>query len=91
MPSAVTEGLLQVRELAYRYPELQFTSLLHHATPQLFEIAFYGLKQNAAFGVDEVQWHDYRNSENFAENLKNLRERVLDGSYKHINDYHLPK
>ena len=82
MPSAVTEGLLQVRELAYRCPELQFTSLLHHATPQLFEIAFYGLKQNAAFGVDEVQWHDYRNSENFAENLKNLRERVLNGSYK---------
>lgn len=82
MPSALTEGLLRVRELAYRNPKLQFTSLLHQATPQIFEIAFYGLRQNAAYGVDKVQWHDYENDKHFKGNLMNLRERVLNGTYK---------
>lgn len=82
MLSAVTEGLLQVRELAYRNPELQFTSLLHHATLQVFEAAFCELQQNAAYGVDKVQWHDYANDKHFRENLANLRERVFNGTYK---------
>lgn len=80
MPSAVTEGLLRVRELAYRDPRLQFTSLLHHATLQLFEIAFEDLRHNAAAGVDEVQWYEYKR-ENFRQKLANLRKRVLDGKY----------
>ncbi len=79
-PSAVTEGILRVRDLAIRCPELQFTSLLHHATMQVFEAAFYDLRHNASSGVDNVQWHDYQ-SGNLFEKLENLRKRVLDGTY----------
>ena len=55
MPSALTEGILRVRELGYRNPNLQFTSIMHLATLQMFEIAFYDLRHNAACGIDQVQ------------------------------------
>ena len=82
MPSALTEGILRVRELGYRFPKLQFTSIMHLATVQVFEMAFYDLKHNAAFGIDEVQWHDYEQDGNLQEKLKDLRERVFSGRYK---------
>lgn len=82
MPSALTEGILRVRELAYRCRELRFTSLLHLATPQVFEIAFEDLQHNAAYGVDKVQWHDYAKNGNLKEKLAKLREKVFNGSYK---------
>ena len=82
MPSALTEGILRVRELAYRCPTLQFTSIMHLATLQVFEIAFYDLKHNAAFGVDHVQWHDYQQDGKLLDKLRDLRERVFNGTYK---------
>ena len=82
MPSALTEGILQVRELGYRDPTLRFTSIMHLATPQVFDIAFQDLKHNAAAGVDSVQWNEYNTQGNLSEKLNNLRERVFNGSYR---------
>ena len=82
MPSALTEGILQVRELGYRDPTLRFTSIMHLATPQVFDIAFHDLKHNAAAGVDYVQWHDYKTTGDLSEKLADLRERVFNGSYR---------
>ena len=82
MPSALTEGILRVRELGYRNPNLQFTSIMHLASLQMFEIAFYDLRHNAACGIDQVQWHDYEEGGKLLEKLKDLRERVFNGTYK---------
>lgn len=54
-----SEGLEGIREAARRDGRMQFTALLHHITPSLLVESFYGLKRNAAAGVDEVTWRDY--------------------------------
>ena len=82
MPSALTEGILRVRELGCRKKELRFTSIMHLATLPVFVMAYNDLNVYAAYGVDKVQWHDYSNDGKLLEKLKDLRERVFNGTYK---------
>jgi hypothetical protein len=62
-------GLDRVREMARKSPQMQFTALLHHLTPELLEESYYALKREAAPGVDGQTWREYG---------KNVRERLID-------------
>ena len=53
-------GLGRVREAARTDKSLQFTNLMHHLTPKLLQEAFFSLRRNAAAGVDNVMWKQYR-------------------------------
>jgi len=60
---------------------LRFTALLHHiySTDTLRE-AYYGLKRNAAPGVDGMTWRRY--GEDLEENLQDLSNRLKRGAYR---------
>ena len=45
-------GLRGIREAAKRDKKLRFTSLLHHVNPELLRASYFGLKRQAAPGVD---------------------------------------
>ena len=52
-------GLERVRETARKNGKLKFTALLHHVTVELLRESYYGLKRQAAPGVDGVTWEEY--------------------------------
>ncbi|MCU0575185.1 MAG: reverse transcriptase domain-containing protein [Syntrophobacteraceae bacterium] len=60
---------------------MRFTALLHHiySTDTLRE-AYYGLKREAAPGVDGVTWRVY--GEGLEENLRDLSDRLKRGAYR---------
>ena len=53
-------GLDGVRKRAQQDKAARFNNLFHHITVELLTNSFYGLKKNAAAGVDEVTWHKYK-------------------------------
>lgn len=73
-------GLGRVREAAKRDKHLRFTSLMHHVTVRLLREAFFALKRNAAAGVDDVTWVDYRTG--LLARLEDLHDRVQTGRYR---------
>ena len=90
MPSVMNKesGLLRVRNRAYLDKDLQFTSLLHHATEEVFIRAYYRLNRYAASGVDKETWEEYRGNPYSSDDrrvfhwrISNLRSRVLNGEY----------
>jgi hypothetical protein len=58
----------------------KFTALLHHVTADLLREAYYGLKQEAAPGIDGVTWRAY--GDGLEGKLEDLHERVHRGSYR---------
>jgi len=72
-------ALARVRQAATRDTSLRFTALLHHiySTDTLRE-AYFGLKREAAPGVDGVTWRQY--GENLEENLHDLSARLQRGA-----------
>jgi RNA-directed DNA polymerase len=73
-------GLYGVRQRAEQYKDEKFTALLHHITPMLLKKSYYLLKHDAAYGVDELTWHEYyRDHHN---RIEYLHERVHKGSYR---------
>jgi RNA-directed DNA polymerase len=74
-------ALERVRQAATKDRLLRFTALLHHiySTDTLRE-AYYGLKREAAPGVDGVMWGDY--GKGLEENLQNLSDRLRRGAYR---------
>jgi hypothetical protein len=50
----MSQGLERVRQAAKENKELKFTALLHHLTVDLLQECFYGMKREAAPGVDGV-------------------------------------
>ena len=74
-------ALARVRQAATRDTALQFTALLHHiySTDTLRE-AYFGLKREAAPGVDGVTWQHY--GENLEDNLQDLSARLQRGAYR---------
>jgi group II intron reverse transcriptase/maturase len=77
---AASTGLDGVRRKAQQDKEARFNNLFHHITPKLLTEGFYGLKKNAAAGVDKVTWHQYK--EGLAERIAALNERLHVGSYR---------
>jgi len=85
-------ALQRIRQAASREQELRFTTLWHHVydTGSLRE-AYFGLKRNAAPGVDGETWRHY--GENLKENLRNLSDRLRRGAYraKPVKRAYIPK
>ncbi len=66
---AASISLQGVRRKAQQDKGARFNNLFHHITTELLTESFYGLKKNAAAGVDEMTWHLYK---------KGLAERIVD-------------
>jgi len=77
----VRSALARVRRAAEEDRGRRFTALLHHvyAVDTLRE-AYFGLKREAAPGVDRVTWKEY--GEGLEERLQDLSERLRRGGYR---------
>src|SRR5947199_8983633 len=56
---SVSHALERIRKVARERKKERFTALFHHISIDLFEEAFYELKEDAAPGVDRLTWTDY--------------------------------
>jgi group II intron reverse transcriptase/maturase len=75
------QALERVRQAAKQDREMRFTALLHHVyDPDTLREAYYGLKREAAAGVDGVTWQDYGGS--LEANLQQLSGRLKRGAYR---------
>lgn len=78
--AGVSQALDRVRQAARQRKDERFTALLHHVTVDLLRTAYYGLKREAAPGIDGVTWQAY--GEGLEANLEALHDRVHRGSYR---------
>jgi group II intron reverse transcriptase/maturase len=75
------QALERVRQAAKQDRKMRFTALLHHVyNPDTLREAYYGLKRQAAAGVDGVTWQDYGGS--LEANLQELSGRLKRGAYR---------
>ena len=72
-------GLDRVRQTAKRDKQLRFTALLHHVNIDLLRSSYYGLKRQAAAGVDGVTWQEYEDG--LEDRLADLHGRIHRGAY----------
>ena len=75
-----SSGLDRVRKAAEGNKKLQFTTLLHHVNIELLRSSYYGLKKQAAAGVDGMRWKDYEDG--LEERLADLHGRIHRGAYQ---------
>ncbi len=78
--NGVQSALHRIRQAAIRDKDGRFTALLHHITPETLRAAYYGIKRNAAAGVDGVTWHWY--GEGLEGKLQDLHARIHRGAYR---------
>jgi RNA-directed DNA polymerase len=76
----VSRALDCVRQVAERDKKVRFTALLHHVTMSSLKAAYWGLKPEAAAGVDGVTWGAYGQS--LEANLEDLHRRLHSGAYR---------
>lgn len=75
------QALERVRQAAKQDRKMRFTALLHHVyNPDTLREAYYGLKRQAAPGVDGVTWQDY--GKDLEANLQELAGRLKRGAYR---------
>jgi RNA-directed DNA polymerase len=77
---SVSQALERIRQAARQRKEERFTALFHHLSVDLLEEAFFGLKENAAPGVDGLTWRDYE--QDLERHLEDLHARVQRGAYR---------
>src|SRR5258705_5341609 len=78
---AVQSALRRIRQAAVKDKKVRFTSLMHHIYDlSMLHEAYYGLKRDAAPGVDGETWRQY--GENLESNLENLSARLRRGAYR---------
>jgi group II intron reverse transcriptase/maturase len=73
-------GLDRVRQAAKGNKQMKFTALLHHINVELLRQSYFGLKRNAAPGVDGVVWQEY--GEGLEERLADLHGRIHRRAYR---------
>ena len=79
--SAVQSALGRIRQAAEKDKKARFTSLMHHIyNLSTLREAYYGLKRDAAPGVDGETWRQY--GENLESNLEELAGRLRRGAYR---------
>ena len=79
--TGVQQALARVRQAARKDKKLQFTTLLHHIyNPAMLREAYFGLKRDAAPGVDGQTWRSY--GRNLEANLRDLSARLKRGAYR---------
>jgi RNA-directed DNA polymerase len=76
----VPNALHRIRQAAIRNREEKFTALLHHITLERLRASYFGIKKNAAAGVDGVTWKWYE--EDLENNLRDLHARIHRGAYR---------
>src|SRR5260370_9068164 len=77
----VTSALRRIRQAAERDRKGKFTSLLHHIySVDMLREAYFGLKREAAPGVDGETWRHY--GEDLEEHLRDLSGRLARGAYR---------
>ena len=76
----VSQALERIRQRARQRKKERFTSLLHHISIDLLGEAFFELKEDAAPGVDGLNWADYEL--NLERNLEDLHARIHRGAYR---------
>jgi RNA-directed DNA polymerase len=77
----VQNALERVRAAARKDRKTRFTALLHHVyNMEMLEYAYWGLKKDAAPGVDEETWRHY--GESLEEKLQDLSHRLKRGAYR---------
>jgi len=78
---SVQSALGRIRQAAVKDKKAKFTSLMHHIyNLSTLREAYYGLKRDAAPGVDGETWRQY--GENLESNLKELAARLRRGAYR---------
>jgi len=85
-------ALEQVRQAARRDRKLRFTALLHHIyNLETLRMAYFGIKREAAPGVDGETWRHY--GERLETNLQDLSDRLQRGAYraKPVRRVYIPK
>ena len=84
--------LERIRQAARGNRKMQFTALLHHVyNLDMLREAYFGLKREAAPGVDGQTWRVY--GETLEENLDDLAARLKRGAYraKPVRRVYIPK
>ena len=77
----VQSALGRIRQAAVKDKRQRFTGLMHHIyNLSMLREAYYGLKRDAAPGVDGETWRDY--GENLGSNLQELSARLRRGAYR---------
>src|SRR5579864_833837 len=85
-------ALERVRQAAQKDKKLRFTALLHHVyNLETLRMAYFGLKKEAAPGVDGETWQHY--GEALESNLQDLSHRLRRGAYraKPVRRVYIPK
>ena len=73
-------GLDRVRQAAKADKKVRFTTLLHHVNIDLLRSSYYGLKKQAAAGVDGVTWQEY--GDGLEERITDLHGRIHREAYQ---------
>src|SRR6266545_7594838 len=77
----VQSALGRIRQAAVKDRKVKFTSLMHHIyNLSTLREAYYGLKRDAAPGVDGETWRQY--GEKLESNLADLSARLRRGAYR---------
>jgi len=77
----VQSALGRIRQAAVKDKRQRFTSLMHHIyDPSMLREAYYGLKRDAAPGVDGETWREY--GEDLDSNIEELSGRLRRGAYR---------
>lgn len=88
---AALTKLQRVGKQARENKDGQFTNLLSHLKVPLLEEAYFGLRVDAATGVDQVDWETYGSE--LPSRLVDLQDRIHRGSYHPlpVRRVHIPK
>jgi group II intron reverse transcriptase/maturase len=77
----VQSALGRIRQAAVKDKKQRFTGLMHHIyNLSMLREAYYGLKRDAAPGVDGETWREY--GEDLESNLEELSGRLRRGAYR---------
>jgi group II intron reverse transcriptase/maturase len=77
----VQSALGRIRQAAVKDKRQRFTGLMHHIyNLSMLREAYYGLKRDAAPGIDGETWREY--GEDLESNLEELSARLRRGAYR---------
>jgi group II intron reverse transcriptase/maturase len=77
----MSSALERIRQAARRDKGQRFTALLHHVySMQTLKAAYFGLKREAAAGIDGATWRQY--GERLESHLSDLSGRIQRGAYR---------
>jgi RNA-directed DNA polymerase len=88
----VQQALARVRQAARKDKRLRFTTLMHHIyNPAKLREAYFGLRRDAAPGVDGQTWQQY--GQELETNIQDLSGRLRRGAYraKPVRRAYIPK